>query len=111
MEGVEEKLKMKLQEKILERFGFIPMGCYWHEKGAKQYVHLSGGMFAMIDKDKEEKSGFWWEWNHTLGHKYRSFSPCIGDDAFQDRMLADFRKVCRNDQGRLAEILNSLNEE
>jgi hypothetical protein len=54
-------------EAILEVFGFVEMNRLL--QGRKQYVHVSGGMFAMFDV---ERCSFLWSWNHMLGVKYRS---------------------------------------
>ncbi|KAK6967840.1 DEP domain-containing protein 5 [Biomphalaria glabrata] len=46
--------------------------------------------------------GFLWSWNYMSSRRWRS--PSTGDEIFQDRMLADFRKFCANDENRLSEF-------
>lgn len=46
--------------------------------------------------------GFLWSWNYMSSKRWRSVYT--GDEAFQDRMLADFRKFCSNDEDRLAQF-------
>jgi len=83
---------------ILERFGFVLMG-------ERQFVHVSGGVFAM--PLNSGGGGFLWAWNYMLGRRYRSAST--GDEAFLDALLADFRRFCGADaveeDGRLDAFL------
>lgn len=48
--------------------------------------------------------GFLWSWNFMLTKKWRS--EFTGDEAFQDRMLHDFRSFCSNSKNRLVEFWN-----
>lgn len=52
--------------------------------------------------------GFLWAWNSMLTKRWRSINT--GDEAFQDRMLSDFRKFCSNTDGRLLSYWNELKE-
>lgn len=47
----------------------------------------------------ENKVGFLWSWNSMLTKRWRSSNT--GDEAFQDKMLADFRAFCANQNNRL----------
>lgn len=93
---------------ILRRFGFISMSCMLHEKRI-QYIHLSGGMFVLVPltntgNPDPNKIGFYWSWNFMLGKRYRS--QYTGDEAFQDKMLADFRHFCSDHDNRLSAFLS-----
>ncbi len=44
-----------------------------------------------------------------LSHRYRSGST--GDEAFQDKMLADFRRFSENKEGRLTSAVEALKRE
>lgn len=100
----------EFQISILRRFGFITMGCRAHDASTiPQFVHVSGGMFVMLPPPTpatERDRGFLWAWNNMLSHKYRS-PPLTGDEAYQDKMLADFIAFCNNKENRLVETLHS----
>uniref|UniRef100_A0A914WR81 GPN-loop GTPase 3 n=1 Tax=Plectus sambesii TaxID=2011161 RepID=A0A914WR81_9BILA len=87
---------------ILKRFGFILLECATHQP-ALAFVHLSGGMFILLPTDQ---FGFLWSWNYLLSHRYRSIPNCT--EAFQDRMLEDFRRFCAGDDGRLDSCCNEM---
>jgi hypothetical protein len=93
-----ESLKA-MQVEIVKKFGFIPMACEAH-KPVRQLIHLSGGMFVLI----AEAGSFQWAWNYMLSKRYRSHE-CAADEAFQDRMLADFRSFCANEESRLTSFI------
>ena len=50
--------------------------------------------------------GFLWSWNFMLTKKWRSNQT--GDEAFQDKLLEDFRRFCANDANRLSELVDQL---
>ncbi|CAF1086885.1 unnamed protein product [Adineta steineri] len=52
--------------------------------------------------------GFYWCWNFCLGKKWRSSQT--GEEKYQDIMLADFRAFCANDNNRLVNFWNELND-
>lgn len=54
----------------------------------------------------EKQVGFLWTWNYMSSKRWRS--PNTGDEAFQDTMLADFRRFCSNDEGRLTEFWDNF---
>ncbi|CAH1800397.1 unnamed protein product [Owenia fusiformis] len=58
--------------------------------------------FSSIKPDPLVDIGFLWSWNHLLSKKWRSSNT--GDDEFRDKMLADFRAFCQNDNNRLKEF-------
>lgn len=47
-------------------------------------------------------AGFLWAWNYMLNGKWRNKST--GDEAFQDKMLADFMSFCQNIDNRLVDF-------
>ncbi|ELT94063.1 hypothetical protein CAPTEDRAFT_139536 [Capitella teleta] len=132
----EERLIL-FQDSILRRFGFLPDKCPVTPSSATlqrdtqaQYVHRSGGMFAMIpdtktssprnrdgthrriphDSHKEYIAqrwslGFLWSWNFMLTKRWRSSNT--GDEVFQDKVLADFRAFCANSKDRLKQYWDS----
>ena len=54
----------------------------------------------------EKQVGFLWTWNYMSSRRWRSSNT--GDEMFQDTMLADFRRFCSNDEGRLTEFWDSF---
>ncbi|RUS89768.1 hypothetical protein EGW08_002471, partial [Elysia chlorotica] len=54
----------------------------------------------------EKQVGFLWTWNYMSSRRWRSNNT--GDEIFQDTMLADFRRFCSNDEGRLTEFWDSF---
>ena len=52
------------------------------------------------------ETGFLWSWNFMLSKRWKmtSNTAATGDIAFMDKMLADFRKFCQNDRGRLVQF-------
>ena len=54
----------------------------------------------------EKQVGFLWTWNYMSSRRWRSSNT--GDEIFQDTMLADFRRFCSNDEGRLTEFWESF---
>ncbi|XP_041349030.1 GATOR complex protein Iml1-like isoform X2 [Gigantopelta aegis] len=57
-----------------------------------------------VEEAKSETGGigFLWSWNFLLSKRWRSGNT--GDEHFQDKMLADFRRFCSNEDGRLTEF-------
>ena len=53
--------------------------------------------------------GFLWSWNFMLTKRWRSSST--GDEAFLDKMMADFRAFCSNKHDRLKEYWQSCLQE
>ena len=52
------------------------------------------------------QTGFLWSWNFMISRKWKvtSNTGATGDIPFMDKMLADFRAFCRNDENRLKEF-------
>lgn len=49
--------------------------------------------------------GFLWSWNHMISKKWKSSQiPATGDEAFQTRMLRDFKHFCANQEQRLSQF-------
>ncbi|CAF1121552.1 unnamed protein product [Didymodactylos carnosus] len=119
-------VKMSIfQELILKRYGFILNACVCNSDDSIYYVHISGGMLVYIisdvynvhkipsrlvstaetvptarsDKKVKMDIGFCWCWNFCLGRRWRTINT--GDERYQDKMLADFRSFCRNDDNRM----------
>ncbi|XP_014667206.1 PREDICTED: DEP domain-containing protein 5-like [Priapulus caudatus] len=118
----------KLQEDILHRFGFMR---YINERETgpnsvgPQYIHVTGAMFVLMSCAYErpepsahnqyirrqstrvrrnslqmrQEVGFLWAWNYMLNKKWRTNNT--GDEAYMDKMLADFRAFCSGSGGRL----------
>ncbi|CAF1675504.1 unnamed protein product, partial [Rotaria magnacalcarata] len=119
------------QELILKRYGFILNACVSRKDENIYYVHISGGMLVYIISDvynvhynsqptrvitsgltvdshsSHLDCGFYWCWNFCLGKKWRSSQT--GDEKYQDIMLADFRAFCDNDNNRLVNFWNEVN--
>ncbi|XP_055340894.1 GATOR complex protein DEPDC5-like [Paramacrobiotus metropolitanus] len=115
------------QELILQKFGFIHLQDNAKRTNvasqSREYVHTTGGMFVMIPAqnnvelgdtgstteqagagdcglpNNRTEIGFWWAWNSCLTKKWRTANT--GDEAFLDKMLADFRSFCSNSDSRL----------
>lgn len=51
------------------------------------------------------RTGFLWAWNFMLNKRLRT--TFTGDEHFQDRMLADFRAFCSNQNNRLRDFWDS----
>ncbi|CAF1677173.1 unnamed protein product [Rotaria sordida] len=119
------------QELILKRYGFILNACVNYKDENIFYVHISGGMLVYIISDvynvhRNRRSvrsasngtndnqlspldcGFYWCWNFCLGKKWRSSQT--GEEKYQDIMLADFRAFCANNENRLLNFWNEVNE-
>ena len=49
------------------------------------------------------ETGFLWSWNFMISKKWKitSNTGATGEIAFMDKMLADFRAFCRNENNRL----------
>lgn len=63
-------------------------------------------MFLHVDKGFD--GGFQWAWNHLLSHCWRMNKEATGDERFLDRMLADFRRMCANDNRRLKAVAQQI---
>nr|XP_024217178.1 GATOR complex protein DEPDC5 isoform X3 [Halyomorpha halys] len=56
----------------------------------------------------EARIGFLWSWNHMVSRRWRlGPTNAIGDEAFQNKLLADFRAFCSNDGNRLCNFWES----
>lgn len=53
--------------------------------------------------------GFLWSWNFLLNRKWRTNNT--GDEAFMDKMLADFRVFCSNQDNRLVQYWNNYSSQ
>eukprot|EP00088_Acartia_fossae_P040789 TRINITY_DN4251_c0_g1_i14.p1 TRINITY_DN4251_c0_g1~~TRINITY_DN4251_c0_g1_i14.p1 ORF type:complete len:151 (-),score=21.84 TRINITY_DN4251_c0_g1_i14:461-913(-) len=66
--------------------------------------HLIGESLPQVFDEGE--TGFLWSWNFMISKKQAkwkqvSTSGATGDIPFMDKMLADFRRFCMNEDGRL----------
>jgi len=112
-------------------YGFILNACVSYKDENIYYVHISGGMLVYIISDvynvhlhrrpvrvassrttdsqlSRFDLGFYWCWNFCLGKKWRSSQT--GEEKYQDIMLADFRAFCANNNNRLLNFWNEVNE-
>ncbi|XP_050411212.1 GATOR complex protein Iml1 isoform X2 [Patella vulgata] len=55
-------------------------------------------------EESHTETGFLWSWNFMLSKRWRSSNT--GDEHFQNKVLADFRKFVSNSDGRLLELWN-----
>ncbi|XP_045491861.1 GATOR complex protein Iml1 isoform X5 [Colias croceus] len=63
--------------------------------------HVSGK--NKDDYDNSRRMGFLWSWNHMISKKWKwSQTTATGDEAFQMRMLRDFKHFCANQEQRLS---------
>ncbi|PVD31681.1 hypothetical protein C0Q70_07099 [Pomacea canaliculata] len=69
----------------------------------KNYIARQQSSQKMI---QNHHVGFLWSWNFMSSKRWRSGST--GDEAFQDKMLADFREFCQNKDGRLEAFLKDF---
>ena len=60
---------------------------------------IESGVVESANESAYFRTGFLWSWNFMLTKRWRTSHT--GDEAFQDKVLADFRAFCRNDEGRL----------
>ncbi|XP_075221255.1 GATOR complex protein Iml1 isoform X2 [Lycorma delicatula] len=50
----------------------------------------------------DTRVGFLWSWNHMVSRKWKwSSTPATSDEAFQNKLLSDFRSFCNNSNNRL----------
>lgn len=70
----------------------------------KNYIARQASRTHQSDDQQWNKVGFVWSWNFMLSKKWRTSHT--GDEAFQDRILADFRAFCSNKDDRLKEYWN-----
>lgn len=68
----------------------------------KDYIARQTSRSNYNDDQQWNKIGFLWSWNFMLSKKWRTSHT--GDEAFQDKMLADFREFCSNKDDRLKEF-------
>ncbi|KAG8310357.1 GATOR complex protein depdc5 [Homalodisca vitripennis] len=46
--------------------------------------------------------GFLWSWNHMISRRWKwTSAPAKSDEAFQNKLLSDFRNFCSNSDNRL----------
>ncbi|XP_071445788.1 GATOR complex protein Iml1 isoform X2 [Hetaerina americana] len=68
----------------------------------EEYItrHVSGK--NKDDCGPEKRMGFLWSWNHMISRRWKSSTtPAMGDEAFQVKLLKDFRSFCANTDNRL----------
>ncbi|XP_046389719.1 GATOR complex protein Iml1 isoform X2 [Ischnura elegans] len=68
----------------------------------EEYItrHVSGK--NKDDCGPERRMGFLWSWNHMISRRWKSSTtPAMGDEAFQVKLLKDFRAFCANTDNRL----------
>lgn len=70
---------------------------------AKQFVHLTGGMFLKYDPNQKS---FIWAWNHMLSQSYRSQTSTT--EELLDFLLLDFRNFCKDVDGRLSVFIRKV---
>lgn len=73
----------------------------------KDYIARQNSNTSNMEVVTQNKVGFLWSWNFMSSKRWRS--PNTGDEIFQDRMLADFRQFCANENNRLKEFWNDFN--
>nr|XP_011413842.2 GATOR complex protein DEPDC5 isoform X3 [Crassostrea gigas] len=73
----------------------------------KDYIARQNSNTSNTEVVTQNKVGFLWSWNFMSSKRWRS--PNTGDEIFQDRMLADFRQFCANENNRLKEFWNDFN--
>merc|ERR1719348_2073017 len=56
-------------------------------------------------KYEHDESGFLWSWNFMISKRWKNISNtgATGDIPFMDKLLADFRKFCNNEDNRLVD--------
>lgn len=54
-----------------------------------------------------QQIGYLWSWNHMIGRRWKGSNQATNDEAFQDKLLLDFRKFCANNEDRLLNFWNS----
>eukprot|EP00092_Neocalanus_flemingeri_P072503 GFUD01089255.1.p1 GENE.GFUD01089255.1~~GFUD01089255.1.p1 ORF type:complete len:533 (-),score=132.20 GFUD01089255.1:9-1607(-) len=54
-------------------------------------------------KYEHDETGFLWSWNFMISKRWKNISNtgATGDIPFMDKILADFRKFCNNEENRL----------
>ncbi|XP_056008596.1 GATOR complex protein DEPDC5-like isoform X2 [Ostrea edulis] len=72
----------------------------------KDYIARQNSNTSSSDVVTKNKTGFLWSWNFMSSKRWRS--PNTGDESFQDKMLADFRQFCANENNRLTEFWNDF---
>ncbi|XP_062606005.1 GATOR1 complex protein DEPDC5-like isoform X1 [Saccostrea cucullata] len=72
----------------------------------KDYIARQNSSSSAAEVLTQNKIGFLWSWNFMSSKRWRS--PNTGDESFQDKMLADFRQFCSNENHRLTEFWNDF---
>ena len=56
-------------------------------------------------KYEHDESGFLWSWNFMISKRWKNISNtgATGDIPFMDKLLADFRRFCSNEDNRLVD--------
>jgi hypothetical protein len=72
----------------------------------KDYIARQNSNTSNPEVVTKNKTGFLWSWNFMSSKRWRS--PNTGDESFQDKMLADFRQFCANENNRLTEFWNDF---
>lgn len=52
-------------------------------------------------KGCDNRIGFLWSWNHMISRRWKWCSSAKSDEAFQNKLLSDFRQFCANADNRL----------
>ena len=76
------------------------------DKMVKETENISRHMDLNKPTYDHSDTGFLWSWNFTISKRWKDISKtgATGDIAFMDRMLADFRAFCANQDNRLKDF-------
>ena len=76
------------------------------DETAKETENISRHMDLNKPTYDHSETGFLWSWNFTISKRWKDISKtgATGDIAFMDKMLADFRAFCANQDNRLKDF-------
>ncbi|ODM94660.1 DEP domain-containing protein 5 [Orchesella cincta] len=76
------------------------------------FVHSSGNIFVLIPQNETytQPIGYLWSCNYMVSKRWRTSStPALGDEAYMQNVLRDFRECCSNQENRLLTAWNTFN--
>ncbi|KAK6638354.1 hypothetical protein RUM44_008783 [Polyplax serrata] len=83
------------------------IACSPHEEYITRHVYGNKKDYNGTDA----RPGFLWFWNHMVSRRWKcSSTPATGDEAFQNKILKDFREFCSNQDNRLKKFWDSSYE-
>ena len=70
----------------------------------KDYIKRQISSHSRLEQEylNNQRIGFLWSWNFMSSKRWRTQNT--GDEHFQDKVLADFRHLCSNQEKRLEEL-------